>query len=517
MSALFSVLSSVLVAASFPSPGIGWAAFAALAPLLLALRAGSVRRAVFLSFLFGYLHGIIVFRWLPSVHGVGYPVFLFLLAPLYSLYYIAFGVSYRLVAGRLPKLSFLAAPALWVTVEYARANMSFLSLPWNLLGHTQHAMIPVIGISDLAGVYGVSFLLVLVNEALSRWLEVFLPERNRAAGNSRGVRPERILPTAVAALVLILAVSWSLARSRTQLTAETVRMALVQPDLTVKEGMSYEDLERHFKIYNEFTLKAVETVPDLIAWPASSLPGSLYSRSVKVALGPLMKGLNVPLLVGGAGGEKMAPAEGDRRSYANTEFLLRPGGRPGGMYAKQHLVPFNEYLPLNGFVRWPPWITTLEGNYRPGTESTVFVLKKGRFGVPICWESLFPSLFRRFIEKGAQFMVNVTNEAYMGDTAGPYQTHAMNVFRAVENRIALARVSTTGISSFIAPDGRVMKTVQDDEGNRIFVAGILVGDIPLSGKKTFYTRHGDVFAWAVIFLSAGFLAASLRPGRAEKM
>jgi len=368
----------------------------------------------------------------------------------------------------------------------------------------------VIGIADLTGVYGVSFVLVMVNEVASRWMELgiaWMGSRGNPMGNF--LAPPKA-PTIAVALTLVLVMTYSLARSGSASPSDTVRIALVQPNTLVTETMTYEDLETHFERYSEYTYKADDETPDLIIWPASSLPGSLSDRSVKILMGPLLRKLEAPLLAGGAGGEKMSPAQGDRRSYANTEFLLRPGGRPGGQYAKQHLVPFNEYLPLDGVFHWPRWVTTLEGNYRAGDKYTVFVLKEGRFGVPICWESLFPDLFRRFVNKGARFMVNVTNEAYMGDSAGPYQTLAMNIFRAVENRVTLARAATTGISAFIGPDGRVLGTVRSTDGKELFVAGILVRDIPLLVKRTFYTKHGDVFAWTIIAISLLGLAVALR-------
>jgi apolipoprotein N-acyltransferase len=507
-----TLVSVACVALSFHPADLNWLAWFALAPLLLALRQASAWQATGQAFVFGYLHGIVVFWWLAYVEGVGFPVYLLLLAPIYSIYYTVFGFSYRWASARLQGLMLFLTPALWISIEYTRANMFFLSLPWNLLGHTQHAVPTVIGIADLTGVYGVSFLLVLANEALSRWLEFVLQDRKRSTGIFEKRTKEAILPTTVAVLILLLAFGWSLARNRTTVSTETVRIGLVQPNIVLTDGMSFEDRQTHLKIYEKFTRRAAEKNPDLILWPASSLPGPLNSRPIKILLGPLIQDLDSALLVGGAGGQKMAPAEGDRRSFANVEFLIRSGGRQGGRYAKQRLVPFNEYLPLDGSIRWPRWITTLKGSYRPGDQITLFNLKGAKFGVPICWESLFPDLFRRFVKEGADFMVNVTNEAYMGDTAGPYQTHAMNVFRAVENRVALARVSATGISAFIGPDGRVLDTVKDANGKQFNVPGIIVRDIPLSKERTFYTMHGDIFAWSMIVISILFLAVSPRFG-----
>jgi len=511
-----AILSAALVILSTPPSGFFWIAFTALAPLLFVLRESSLVRAAALSFLFGYLHGIGIFWWLTSVEGVGLELYLLVLAPLYALYYTAFGVSYNLMACAFPRLTFLLGPALWVSVEFIRAHMFFLALPWNLLGHTQHAVLPVIGIADLTGVYGVSFLLVLVNEVVSRWLETVLSKKQSNKFSRQHQWSSLKVPTAVAVLSLIFTVSWSVAPGQVDNQAETVRLALLQPNVVTSEIMSYQDQNDHLEIYSTFTREAAGRDADLIAWPASSLPGSLSSRIVKAHLRELIKDLNTYLLVGWAAGQKLSPAEGKKERYANTEFLFNADGRPGGRYNKQHLVPFNEYLPLDDLIHWPRWVTTLEGNYRPGERNTLFVLKKAKFGVPICWESLFPDLFRRFVKEGANFMVNVTNEAYMGDTAGPYQTHAMNVFRAVENRITLARVSATGISSFIGPDGRVLETVRDADGKELFVPGILVRDIPLLKERTFYTMHGDLFAWAMIAVTIVLLAVSIRAGPVEE-
>ena len=162
-------------------------AWIALSPLLLALRSASIKQAAGLAFLFGCLYGVGVFWWLNSVDGVGYLVYFLVLAPLFGFYYGIFGLFYRSVAVRFPTLCTLVTPALWVSIESARVNMSFLSLPWNLLGHTQHGSLAIVGISDLTGVYGVSFLLVMVNEVVSRWTEATLGWRQEGKAYRRGV------------------------------------------------------------------------------------------------------------------------------------------------------------------------------------------------------------------------------------------------------------------------------------------------------------------------------------------
>ena len=128
---------------------------------------------------------------------------------------------------------------------------------------------------------------------------------------------------------------------------------------------------------------------------------------------------------------------------------------------------------------------------------------------------MFPDLFRRFVKDGANFMVSATNEGFYGPTAGPYQTLAINVFRAVENRVAIARSATTGVSAFINPDGKIVERIQDTNGKDLFVSGFLVRDVPLSNKKTFYTRYGDVFAYVLIGLTLLGVIASIAAHRSR--
>jgi apolipoprotein N-acyltransferase len=182
--------------------------------------------------------------------------------------------------------------------------------------------------------------------------------------------------------------------------------------------------------------------------------------------------------------------------YSNSQFLVSPKGELEGQYNKMRLTPFNEQVPFQGVMKWPRWITTLEKGFVPGDSYTLFQVAKARFGAPICWENNFPDVFRRFVLDGANFMVSVTNESVFGPTSGPHQTLAMVVFRAVENRVAVARSATTGVSAFIDPKGSIVSRVSDDNGEDLFVRGTLAWEVPLSEEKTFYTRHGDVFARA---------------------
>src|SRR5262249_5231551 len=152
-----------------------------------------------------------------------------------------------------------------------------------------------------------------------------------------------------------------------------------------------------------------------------------------------------------------------------------------------------------GFVRgWAQFIAELEA----GSRAVVFKAPPAPFGVVICYEGIFPDLFRRFVRGGARLMVNMTNDAWFGRTSGPAQHLAMYSFRAVEHRMAVVRAANTGISAFIAPSGRIPRRME------LFERGTMTERIPLRSRTTLYTRLGDWLAWLSLALSGGALAVA---------
>ena len=177
-----------------------------------------------------------------------------------------------------------------------------------------------------------------------------------------------------------------------------------------------------------------------------------------------------------------------------------------GRYDKRHLVPFGEYVPLRSllffFSKFVEGIGDFESGTGPWTLPFPHQIRENheiRFGVPICFEVIFPDLVRQFVKDGADFLVTITNDAWFGDSIAPYQHFGMVVLRAVENRVAFARAANTGISGFIAPDGRILKATP------IFTQQSVTGTIPLRTTITFYTKYGDVFAWACVILISSLL------------
>ena len=481
-----SLASGLLATISLPSYDLGWLAWIGLAPLLFALRQRGLLAAAALGWLFGCAFGAASFFWINVIPDLN-PTRFVLLVAVFSLYYLAFGFLYALASHAIGSWILLGGPALWVALEYARGSLSFLAYPWNFLAHSQHQFLPVIQIADLTGAYGVSFVLLMANQLASQ-----LPDLR--AGRNWRWGAQGLALTAVLAATLLY--GWHRLGADAQ-AAPHLRVALVQANVTPRNRMPVKEQMAHLAAYDRLTKEAAKEKPDLIVWPSSSLPGPISFWMIQMYVSEMAHRAGTYLLVGGAGGDKFAPAREGQLPYSNSEILISPSGKLEGQYNKIRWTPFSEQVPLQGIVSWPRWITTLERSFVPGDGYALFQVSQGRFGTPICWENEFPDLFRRFVLGGANFMVSVTNESVFGTTSGPYQTLAMNAFRAVENRVAVARAATTGVSAFIDSRGRIISRIRDAGGTDLFVPGILLWDVPLSSEKSFYTLHGDVFAQAM--------------------
>lgn len=495
---LLCIASGLLTTLSLPSfdfAALGWVC---LAPLLYALRQVGVRDGALAGGLFGATFGASSFLWvmvIPTLHALHFAMMVIV----FSAFYLGFGALYALAARRAGAAIVVVAPALWVAAEYARGNAFFLAYPWNFLAHSQHENLVVIQLADFAGAYGVSFLLAMAGQLASELPDVL-------AGRAPRWRTQALLGGVLLGASVLYGIR--------QLALEApggprLRVALVQANVMAHNRMSVPEQMRHLAAYERLTRLAAAENPELVVWPSSSLPGPISFWMIRLFVSDVAQRARAPILVGGAGGDKFAPARDGLLPYSNSEFLLTRAGAVQAQYDKIRLTPFNEQVPLQGVVSWPHWITGVQKGFVPGERFTLFQVGPARFGSPICWENAFPDHFRRFVDDGANFMVSVTNEGVFGDTAGPRQTVAMNVFRAVENRVAVARAATTGISAFIDAKGRIVSRIADPQGKDLFVAGFRIWDVPLAQGKTFYTRYGDVFAICVSLLA--LLAVLLAP------
>ncbi|MSQ77184.1 MAG: apolipoprotein N-acyltransferase [Nitrospiraceae bacterium] len=503
-------LTGLLLPLCFPDYNFGWLAWIALVPLHLALDGPSgtmtPRRALWLGWLAGFLAFTGIMSWVvTAMHQYGkmpliasYPV-MWLLAAYLGLYVGLYVAAFAWLMKRLPAAVVLGAPCLWVSLELIRAH--FLSgFPWMLLGYSQYQWLPIIQIADITSVYGVSFLIVLTNVALAS-LILWAWRRFRLQQATAFPWPA----PAATAIVLIASLVYgqaTLSHAPGSDDQPSVAIGLIQPniDQAHKWDQAYrrDTLDR----YATLTAKAAKDA-DLVLWPEAATPFFFEEEPLyRVEVAVLAHRHGVPLLFGSPA---LRRYPNGRPYLLNSAYLLSPDGQIVGRYDKRHLVPFGEYIPLHSSVLF--FLEKLVegiGDFEAGTKATVFTpaARPGRLqpniGVVICYEVIFPNLVREFVAQGATVMATITNDAWFGDSSAPYQHFAMVVFRAVENRIAFARSANTGISGLIDPSGRIVQATP------IFTEQAVTGHLPLRQTMTFYTRYGDVFAYACAIITAVF-------------
>ena len=369
--------------------------------------------------------------------------------------------------------------------------------PWGLLAYSQHGVLPVIQIAEIAGAWGVSFLIAAVQ---------------RGTGRAGGPRAPPGRPGLLAAAALAgsaLGFGWHALRAAPP-GAPGIEVGLIQP--SVEQSLKW-DPARHAEIlalYEGLTREAGRARPALILWPETA--ATLFLRRDAPLLSRLTRlasEIDTAVLVGSIDQREVrAAGPGPARiEFLNSAFLLTGQGITG-KYDKIQLVPFGEYVPLSrliGFVRsWAEFISEMGA----GDTAAVLEVPGGRFGTVICYEVIFPGLFRRFVVGGADFMANITNDAWFGETSGPWQHLSALPLRAVEHRVAIARAANTGVSAFVEPTGRISAMLP------LSARGVLAQRVPLRTRQTLYTRFGDWFAHGCLALSAGAAAwACLRRPR----
>ncbi len=477
--------------------GVPWDLFAwvALLPLHRVLTGVTTGQA----FLRGWLAGFLAFTgtmyWVvTAMHLYGkvpLPVsiaLMLLLAGYLGLYVGLYAWGFVRLEQRRVAATWIAAPCLWVSLEYVRTH-AFSGLPWGLLGYSQFQRLSLIQIANVTGVYGVSFLVVLVNVSLFLLFRWMLTEKPR-----QGLRHWIPLASAIAVVLGV----WLYGLSQLHLPpSDKLAIGIVQAniDQAHKWDTAYrvETLTRYRRL-----TETIRSKSELLLWPEAATPFVFEQEpGYRSLVTGITKEARVPLLFG-------SPAlrrERDGTPYLlNSAYLLNPSGEITGRYDKQHLVPFGEYIPLKRILFFLDKLVVGIGDFQPGPGPILLSFARGpdqqktRFGVAICFEVIFPDLVRRLAREGANFLVTITNDAWFGKTVAPHQHFAMVVFRAVENRMAFARAANTGVSGLIDPTGRILATTP------IFTERAVTGSIPLSVPSTWYTQFGDVFAWTCVIM-----------------
>jgi len=496
---LLSFLSGILFALSFPNFDLEFLAWFALVPLFYSFDG----KGLYQSFKLGFLTGIISFLgilyWIiVAVHTYGNVplilsgLILLLLVIYLSLYMGIFTFLCRLAQIRLGSKLIMLSPFLWVSLEYLRSFL-LTGFPWTNLSYSQYLNLPFIQMADITGSYGLSFVIVLVNATLFLVLHQW-PKKTF---------PLREVAITVIVLLGFLIYGYAKMKHVDREAAQTppLKVGLVQGniDQSIKWEESFQ--RETLKIYERLSSKVAKEKPELIIWPETATPFFFQDEKEyqPIVLG-IPKKMGAFLLFG----TPFYKVERGKVNHYNSAFLASPSGELTGRYDKIHLVPFGEYIPLQKLLFFiESSIGEGIGNFEPGKEIFNFSLPHGKFGLLICFEIIFPDLCRRFVKSGANFLVTITNDAWFGRTSAPYQHFSIATFRAVENRVFIARAANTGISGLIDPKGKIVQR------GDIFTEEAMNGTIRLMKGKSFYTLYGDVFAWICSGFSIILLGSAL--------
>lgn len=500
-----AVLSGVLLALAFPKPDLKWVVWFACLPLFLALAS---ERRLSRGFLWGLVTGLVFLcaslYWfiavMMSYGGLNLPeslaamlLFLVLFAPFWAFY----GLIETWLARRSMRLALLLAPFLWVSMELARTYL-ITGFPWNLLGYGVQAQ-GLEQVASVTAVYGLSCLAAAMSACLA-WL--LLEPRRVAAG-----------ALAVAWIVMLVIVNAVLQPPR--LSKPHHLAVLVQPDVPLNERQvgawapwrnpgPLENLAALSIRTTEANRKGVAGDP-LIIWSENSAPFFFNRDPVfRDALESLARQAHAYVVA-----NTVTFIGGDTSSPQNTAVVLNPAGAVILEYHKIHLVPMGEYVP--GWLHWTRMskMTSEVSDFVPGRIFTAAHTPDGSLTVFICYEAIFPELVRRLTPPGPGVLVNISDDAWYGTSAARFQHLNMARFRAIENHRYLLRATNDGVTAVVDPYGRIIETAP------LYRQTALAARFRFLSRRTFYTAHGDVFAWIAVVLSALILAAgALRKRRA---
>ena len=489
-----SVLSGVLLIFCFPKFDFFPLAWVALTPFLLSLLNKKPAEAFRAGFFMGipYFFGTLYWIYHSITHYGGIPLIpslaiVFLLCMYLSLYTGIFAVlfSWKIATTRLPAL--FLAPVLWVTLEFIR-SYALTGFPWSSIGYSQYKFLHAIQFADITGIYGVSFLVLSVNGVLADFFIIKRRLRTMPLFSlSHSITGVLLLSVFIGAVFV-----YGHLRLTENRPGKSIRVSIIQGNIEQDRKWDISYQREVFDTYRDLSQAANTLLPSLIVWPETATPFYFnYDRAFTQELIDAQQTLQTYLLFGSVL-VKEPSARDNRNSLTNSAVLLDTDGKPTFIYDKIHLVPFGEYVPLRKLLFFVDKLVAGIGDYVPGEHYIRAETPHGSFGVFICYEIVFPGLVRKFYSRGGDFMVTITNDAWFGKTAGPYQHFSIAVFRAVENRKPLIRAANTGVSGYIDIRNMGLETTP------LFGNSAITADLMTDKTRSVYSRYGDLFSYLCI-------------------
>jgi apolipoprotein N-acyltransferase len=487
-------LSALLWALCYPPFPLGPLAFVVLVPAFIASLRLTTRQAFLYHFAAGILYNTIMYWWIYNVMKVG-PALVIGMGLVLLILYLSFfnallGWLFRILAAR--PFGLVVYPLMWGGMEMIR-TLGEMSFPWNDMGYTLGHWQPLIQSASYLGIFGLSMAIIACNcLAFSAW---------RARGKQRWT-----MAVIAAAIPLFLAVQGSISLSRPDPAADrSIDISLVQPSIAQTKKWD----EDYFKDVMQKTWDTMDGHPkdssilkgtDLIVLAETAVPDfmrsrpDLYDRFQRTA-----RTTGADVLVG-ALDYVSDPKPYHTYMFYNSAFLFKPDSAARALqYSKLRLVPFSERLPFDDIFPIINYVNLGEGDFSPGTDYAIWD-KVVKYAPSICYEIIYPDFVRGARKRGAELLVNITNDGWFGFSNAPFQHANISKYRAIEAGMPIARCSNAGISVFYDYKGRVLGKTKLSE------VTVLRRKVPLLSRETWYLRHGDAvegfLAW---FFVPGFL------------
>ncbi|MFH1283256.1 MAG: apolipoprotein N-acyltransferase [bacterium] len=485
---LLSILSGIIIFLSFPKFNFPFLAWVGFVPLLIAVQNTRLKFSILLTLVTGLTANGCIYYWviitcLADGRSIIFGVFVWLLLVIYlSLYFGIFGAILRLLNTYISKggntfLFIFGIVTSWVTLEFMRAHL-FSGFPWMLLGHSQWKNLYTIQSVDIWGVYGISFVIILINTLL------FILLKNISCWKYG------LIGLVLVLVNLLYGINkYEEFESKQSNAEKEIKIALLQGSIDQYKKWDQKYENEILNTYWELARTAVNQGSYIMVWPETAMPYLLnIDNGINKWLNDLIKPTASFHIIGSMAKEK--------NGYLNSAFLYNQQGELISQYDKVHLLPFSETIPFESYLTEVAPVLKEFGGFISGKSYEPLKVNNYNLGVTICYESIFPEIARELAKQNVDMFINITNDAWFLNTSAPYQHFAMNIFRAVENRINLARSANTGISAFISPSGRIEKS------SKIFEKVSLNHTVKIVQKKrTFYTMHGDIFALISMLVS----------------
>ena len=503
-----AIVAGALLALAFHRPNIAGLAWVAPALILFATRG---RNAFRLGALAGFTHYLVSLSWLLHIPVKFYPILGWIaLAAYLALFPAAWAWLCQNPKSEIlnPKWftrtgHALFCAAAWVAMEMIVSRL-FTGFPWNLLGSSQQELLPLIQIASVTGVYGVSFLVIWFAASLLNAFDALL-----AQPSARSVwLKELALPVFTVAVIFAA----GLHRITSAPPSErTLRMALVQP--SIPQTMIWNDADAGPRLTQllQLTEAALTNKPDVLLWPEAATPRMVRNDELTArGLAELAQRSGAWFIIGSDDFER----HGTNNVFFNSSFLVNPRGEFVSTYRKRRLVIFGEYVPLVDWLPFIKYLTPIDGGFTAGARPVTFDLGelRAKTSVLICFEDVFPHYAREHVTGEEDFLVNITNDGWFGESAAQWQQAASAAFRAVENGVPLVRCANNGLSCWVDRFGGMHNVFFEDGAHDLYRAGFKIIEVPLpspevKARRTFYNRHGDWFGWGcVAFTSLVFVA-----------